>query len=661
MVKNYLKSIKFVLAVFIFLLTPVCFVYADELGDQVDFYVESEYDFEERDQIGATLRGKGNFIYFYIEDDYWQGLSHDERVEANSILEELINEFDTVIYPRERSVFGSEWKPGIDNDDRITALVTQLNSTAGGYFNSQDEFPKSQIDRSNEREMFYLSTSAFTSSENKSYLAHEFQHLINFYQKTVLHQKEEDVWLNEARSEYAPTVCGYNEDYSNSYLARRIDSFVEYPIDSITEWQKKIYDYGTITAFVHYLAGRYGDEIITRMVLNDKVGIESINEALFSFGYEETFSDVFADWVVANYVNDCQIGDNQSYCYNNNDLNYQHLHVDPLASYAGFSELIVSRTGTTKDWAGNWYRFRQHSDNDTKDTFKLRFEGNGNTADFKVPYIITEPGKETKVKFVELSDQEGVFYVPNFVSGNKTVIIAPFNQNKRTGFGENEPDVSFSFTASTIDLSEPIINRLSPSKGSAEGGFKVIVEGAYFEEVEELVFGGKEIEDFEIIDDNNIAFTAPIHEEGLVDIKLKIADNKYILENAFEYQEGNLDLPEYPEGSLLRTKNGYKVYVINEHGYKRWIQTAEIFNYYNHLKWEDIIEVDKEVLDKYKTSRLIRADGDEKVYRLNSDRTRNWLNMTAQEFIEGGRSWKAIFVINSWERDYYNIGAEIKS
>jgi hypothetical protein len=395
------------------------------------------------------------------------------------------------------------------------------------------------------------------------------------------------------------------------------------------------------------------------MVLNDKVGIASINQALSDLGHEATFSDIFADWLVANYINDCELGNNREYCYTNEDLDYQRLHVDPMASYAGFADLTISRTGTTKDWTGQWYRFRQNDNKDERDTFKLEFEGNGSRADFKVPYIVQSPSQDPEVGFIDLEDQEGVVYVPDFVSQNKTVIIAPFNRFKKSGFGENEPNISFTFNASTVERSEPIISGVSPSEGNEEGGFEIILNGSNFEGADNVFFGGEEIEDFEVVDDNTITFTAPAGSEGMVDVRIDVDGNEYTLNDAFEYNSENNETPEYPEGSLLRAKDGYKVYVINEHGYKRWIQTAEIFNYYGHLKWGDIIEVERNVLDEYETSWLIRAAEDEKVYQLDSNGIRHWLNMSAQEFIDGGRSWDAIFVINNWERDYYDLGEEI--
>ena len=556
-------------------------VQAAVLGEQINFNVDSTYDSTGRSQVTATLRATGDYIYFYVEDAYWNNLNGLYKNAVREELEELANEFDQVIYPKERAVFGSEWNPGIDNDSRITVLVTKLVNSAGGYINIYDEYPKSEISSSNEREMIYLNALVILHSQNKSFLAHEFQHLISFYQKTVLHGIEEDVWLNEARSEYAPTICGYNDVYNSSYLADRVDVFLEEPTDPLGEWKNNTSDYGAAALFMHYLVNHYGENIITKMVLSDKIGIASIDEALTSLGYNKLFTDVFTDWAIASYLNNCFIGENNQYCYLD-DLTYQRLNIDYSASYSGFPNLIVSRSSSVKDWSPRWYRFRQGTAQQTEnDTLKLEFIGSANNGDFRVPYIIEQSGNKT-INFMSLDDQEyGIAYIPNFTSLDKSVIIIPFNTYKKNNFTSNDSSSFFSFIASSISE------------------IPVVIE-----------------------------------------------------------EEEEKPTVNYPEGSLLRAIGDYKVYIIKG-GYKRWIQTAEIYNHYGHLTWDDIIDVDASVLSQYQEAWLIRADGDKKVYELNADGTKHWLNMTAEQFSLTGRKWEMVYIVNDWERDFYNIGADV--
>lgn len=125
--------------------------------------------------------------------------------------------------------------------------------------------------------------------------------------------------------------------------------------------------------------------------------------------------------------------------------------------------------------------------------------------------------------------------------------------------------------------------------------------------------------------------------------------------------------PEEPEiqkpagvndGDLVRAVGDYKVYVING-DYKRWIQSAEIFDFYGHLSFAVVKEITKQELESYSESWLVRANGDKKVYEVNSDGTKHWINITAEEFTASGRSWDMIYIINEQERDSYVTGADV--
>jgi hypothetical protein len=631
-------------------------VQAAEVGEQIKFFVDSSYDVHQRTELNAILQVKSNQAYFYVDDAYWYQLTNSERNDFKNHLKILAFEFDSVIYPKERAIFGSEWNPGIDNDKRITILVLPMIEGAGGYFNTNDEYPQSLVSNSNQREMIYLNALNIFSSQNKAFLAHEFQHLITFYQKTKLFNLEEEVWLNEARSEYAPTLCGYDDVYTGSNLERRVEVFLGSPSDSLTEWQNKITDYGPVSLFFQYLVGRYGEEILTRMVLNDQVGIASINRALAELGYSETFSDVFADWLAANYLNDCQVNSEKKYCYLNKNLTYQRLHVEPSASYSGFPNLIVSRSSAVKDWAPVWYRFRPQSSIQTdKDTLKLEFSASTGSGDFRVPYIVIDDNDQADVSFISLDDnRKGAVYIPNFISSLKSVILMPFSQTKQSHFTNQEPVRAFSFTASSVALTGPVIEQIIPSSGPVTGGFQITITGQNFSQEARVIFGGVEVSDVNVINDQLITFIAPSHSSGSIDISVINPDGQSnVLANGFTYQELT-----YPDGSLLRAKGDYKVYVIKGH-YKRWIQSAEIFNAYAHLRWEDIIEVEPAELAQYREAWLIRAANDYRVYEVNADGTKHWLNMTAEQFSISGRQWDMVYIVNNFERDFYQTGADV--
>lgn len=91
--------------------------------------------------------------------------------------------------------------------------------------------------------------------------------------------------------------------------------------------------------------------------------------------------------------------------------------------------------------------------------------------------------------------------------------------------------------------------------------------------------------------------------------------------------------------SLLRAKNGYKVYYINDKGQKKWLLNETVFYLYDN-KFEDVVEVELSDLNAYPTINLFRAFGDYKVYYISGN-TKQWIK-TVQEFNSKGYDWDNI-------------------
>jgi hypothetical protein len=118
------------------------------------------------------------------------------------------------------------------------------------------------------------------------------------------------------------------------------------------------------------------------------------------------------------------------------------------------------------------------------------------------------------------------------------------------------------------------------------------------------------------------------------------------------------------DGDLIKTSDNPDVYIIKIIGiekYKRLILNPEIFNQYGHLKWENIKTISQTEMDEYTVSDLVRAVGDEKVYKLypNGDTgEKRWIK-TADDFNGFNYKANAIYEINSYERDFYAVGSDL--
>lgn len=438
-------------------------VFADSLGQQTSFFVDSSYDEKGRSEITATLQEKSSQLYFYIDNDWWNGFGVNHQDEIKSALSALSSTFEKEIYPILTSAFGSEWKPGIDNDPRITILVHPMREDAGGYFNPSDEYPKTQNPKSNEREMIYFNAKHLTKPIAKSYLAHEFVHLITFNQKEKIRGVEEEVWLNEARADFAPTLLGYDDAYSGSNLEARVKSFLAKPSDSLTEWLNKKYDYGIANLFTQYLVDHYGLKILVDSLHSSKSGIPSINEALSKNGFQEDFSKIFTDWLIAVLMNDCSFG--EKYCYKNPNL--KNFRVVPEINFlplAGESALTTTRA--LKDWEGIWQKIVGG-----EGTLTLEFDGD-DRVNFQVPYLLCDYQQKCELHFLGLDkEQKGKIEISQFGTEYSFLIIIPSIQTKISGFEGEEPFYPFSWKASIV--------KKTPEEKEAELKAKLLAQIAF--------------------------------------------------------------------------------------------------------------------------------------------------------------------------------------
>jgi len=450
-----IKTKIFIGTVSLFLLSGFFVLSVQAQNSQVNFNIESSYDLYGRETITANLVKTTDQLYFYVDKDWWDKLSFAQQSKMMTIIDDLADEFALKIYPTLTSYFGSEPPTGIDGDKKTTVLIHEMIEGSGGYFNPGDGYDRLQNYRSNQRKMIYLNARYLDQLLAKSFLAHEFVHLITFYQKDWLYGVSEDVWLNEARAEYAPTLLGYDDIYQGSNLERRVKNFLSKPSDSLTEWHNQKEDYGLVNLFTQYLVDHYGIRILQDSLLSNKTGIASLNYALAKNGFKEDLSQIFVNWSIAILVNDCSLGN--QYCYRNKNL--KNLRLLPESNYLPAStEIIANFYGEIKDWSVRWQRFfGGYGD--------LMLEFNGSTkANLKVPYLLCDFQEKCAIDFLKLdNNQKSKIIVPDFSKKYFSLTLIPSLEQKLTGFSENEPAYQFSYTITTkesLQKEEELIKQL---------------------------------------------------------------------------------------------------------------------------------------------------------------------------------------------------------
>jgi len=423
-----------------FIILAPAFARADYYGQRTNFFVDYNFSITKVTQISATLQNStSSAISYYFDDQFWNTKTDAEKKEINSILNSLSSEFETNIHPKLTNTFGTEATLGIDREKRITVLFYPMVDNARGYVRNVDIYEKTIMPESNQREMIYLNTDDLDSPLLKSFLAHEFMHLIEFNQKEQRTGTSEEVWLNELRAEYAPTFLGYNiltDD--NSYLKGRVETFLNKPYDSLIQWNNDISDYGTVSIFGHYLVDQYGVDILSDSLrLSQKVGIDSINDALKRKGINDTFNTIFSNWIVASYLNDCSAS--AKYCYK--DKNLTSLHIIPFSNFMPFSgESSLSISQTLSNWSAHWQKF-----SGANKTLKLQFDGK-NQNGIGVIYVIRDYSGKYEVKELTLdASKKGELVIPNMGIDKASVMLMPFVK------GTNKTDSFYSITATTIN------------------------------------------------------------------------------------------------------------------------------------------------------------------------------------------------------------------
>jgi hypothetical protein len=276
-----------------------------ELGDKIVFNTFNVKR-NAHEKTKGVLKKIGKHCYVFVQEG--------KNVNANAI-NKIVSEFDNKIYPETRSMFGSEWSPGIDGDKRIYLylldIVDGYNPQAGqksfvaGYFNAGDCYPKSKQPQSNEKEMLYLDIFPSQPGSEKflSTLAHEFQHMIHWN-----HDPKEFTWVNESLSQLAPYLCGYGHP-------SQVNSFMQQPDNNLVAWEDAtmIANYGQVYLWAQYISTKIAStdarrrEFIRKMVAQKTQGFSGLNLAIKKQKIKNNAKNVFRAFCVANYLNDDRI------------------------------------------------------------------------------------------------------------------------------------------------------------------------------------------------------------------------------------------------------------------------------------------------------------------------------------------------------------------
>lgn len=469
-----------------------------EIGDSKEFWI-TNVDTNENNLITANLGYKTENVYFWIED----GVSYDEKE-----LERLVTTFEEDILPTNREFFGTEWVPGIDENNRLFILFAKnIGSGLAGYFSSADAVPPQVHEYSNSHEMFMLSADNINLSQKFTYgvLAHEYQHMIHWFQ-----DRNESSWLNEGFSELAAFLNGYYES-GFDYM------FLTNPDIQLNDWPNNPADttphYGSSFLFVNYFLNRFGEDATQTIVKNDKNGLESIDEVLFSFGEKDpitneiiTADDLFTDWIITNYVLDKKIGDGR-YDYQN------YPDMRPVSITEKIDECDFSwKERTVSQYAADYIEF------DCNQDFVIQFDGTTTTK------ITPESAYSGQYAFwSNKSDESNMALTQKFDFSD---VNAPIEMSFMTWY-DIEVDYDYLYLTASEDgenweiIETPSCTTYNPSGNSYGCAYNGATSGWKKEVVDLSQYAGQKVElRFEYVTD------AAVNGEGILidDIEIPVID-----------------------------------------------------------------------------------------------------------------------------------------
>ena len=283
-----------------------------DIDDQITFSA-TNLDTDEHFDVVAELVYRGKQVYFFAQTDL------DMRKNTMA-LESLIDNFETNIIPNIRRFFGREWSPGIDGDPRLYILYTAgLGNSVGGYYASTDEYSQLAHQYSNEKEMIYINADTVNIDDANigSILAHEFQHMVHW-----ANDANEETWVNEGASVLAEMLNGYMPQVV-------AEEFAANPDLQLNSWSPagggadSIPHYGASFLFLNYFLDRFGDRATRALIAHTDSGLTAMDQVLLEMnvidantGKSITSIQVFADWLIANYVGDTSWSDGRYGYYN---------------------------------------------------------------------------------------------------------------------------------------------------------------------------------------------------------------------------------------------------------------------------------------------------------------------------------------------------------
>lgn len=342
---------------------------AANLGVGTVDYLNDADDKPIQSTVRKVVSANGANLYVWVANDCWHDGGTKSYTVTQPMVDALADKFlasgdGNDIYEWVRNATGEHWGPttqnyyiaetddmhiwlmDIDGDDKTTGTIT------AGYFYARDNYLKSAIAKSNEKLLFTVDAVLFAKPDRGAWnlthfwptqiistLAHEFTHMVYFYQHEVLRGLKSNTAINEMCAQcvedlvankiltdgprgvpYAAASAGTDRNSSG-----RLPLFNEYNDYTLLDWSgnedETLTNYSKTYALGAYLMRNYGGaNFIRELIQNDYTGAASIVQAVnANGGGVASYGDVLQRFGVASMLSD-KMDMDTGYRFNRGDV-----------------------------------------------------------------------------------------------------------------------------------------------------------------------------------------------------------------------------------------------------------------------------------------------------------------------------------------------------
>jgi len=303
-----------------------------------------------------TLRSVGENVEIWVAKDlaFPAGDLRPAHVVTQAQVDKLRDEFDSNIYPKDTSFFGTpdvhdgsnaplpkmvglpvDYYTGSEKVIMLVDNIIDENYTDPTYPFFVAGFFWQTLENYIDRNIITIDTNSWETRLESTFYGttiHELQHLIH-----ADNDAAEESWINEGMSTFSEYLGGYGHDDGS------INFYLDHPENSLVSWDEHqtavtgpetIADYGQVYLFTLYMNDKFGREFIRELALNQNQGINSVNEVLRAHGSKLDFTQLYQNFITALALDTDKVGNG---VYNFDSINLRDLVVDKNGTKRGMT------------------------------------------------------------------------------------------------------------------------------------------------------------------------------------------------------------------------------------------------------------------------------------------------------------------------------------